>query len=114
MLTLRPRVQVCSSGQELSGGQRTGHRLLRLTQGKKGEVLNTKSEFRQATDKTLGIFSLTRIMIKYMALKTGNSCSLHHMLQCTIWPQHVLCLVPPISGQVTGTCDQEHRQEGEV
>lgn len=38
MLTLRPGVQVRSSGQELSGGQRTGHRLLRLTQGKKGEA----------------------------------------------------------------------------
>lgn len=47
MLALRPRVQVCSSGQELSGGQWTGHRLLRLTQGKKREVVTRKSEFRQ-------------------------------------------------------------------
>lgn len=39
-----------------------------------------------------------------MVLQTGNN-----KLERTIWPQHVLSLVPPISGQVTGTCDEECR-----
>lgn len=43
LLTLRPGVQVRSPSQELPGGQRTGHRLLRLAQGKKGEVASRKS-----------------------------------------------------------------------
>lgn len=50
MLALRPGVQVRSSGQELSGGQRTGHRLLRLAQGKKGEAVSGeiwRSDLRQ-------------------------------------------------------------------
>lgn len=81
-------------------------------------IVNTRSvgqsSGRPATDKSMKIFSLPGIIREYIALQSGNSSSLHHMLQCTIWPQHVLCLVPPISGQVTRTCDQEHRQEGEL
>lgn len=42
-----------------------------------------------------------------MVLQTGNN-----KLECTIWPQHVLSLVRPISGQVTGTCDEGCRMEG--
>jgi len=61
MLTLGPGVQVRSSGQELSGGQWTGHRLLRLTQGKKGEVVNRESggllSDKLATDKRKHVLS---------------------------------------------------------
>lgn len=42
-----------------------------------------------------------------MVLQTG-----YNKLECTIWPQHVLSLVRPISGQVTGTCDEGCRMEG--
>lgn len=44
-----------------------------------------------------------------MELQTGNSRCLQFLHHAAIWPQHVLSLVPPISGQVTGTCDQAYR-----
>lgn len=57
VLTVRPGVQVRSSRQELPGGQRTGHCMLRLTQGKKGwgKRVNRKSK---SIAKRLGNFSL--------------------------------------------------------
>lgn len=72
MLALGPGVQVRSSGQELSGGQRTGHSLLRLAQGKKREAVNRKSggqiSDRLATDDRLSTFSLTGSLSEYMEL----------------------------------------------
>ncbi len=46
-------------------------------------------------------------------MESQHLSTVYIILDCTIWPRHVLSLVPPISGQVTATCDQGHREEGD-
>lgn len=90
-------MQVRSSSQELSGGQRTGHRMLRLTQGKKGEVVNRTSRSQTLCSSPTGI--------KEIYVYSLPHARAHHLpMTCA------LSLVPPISGQVTAACDQGHRE----